>query len=406
MSLSTTSKSGMATTTSPARLAVVLSHPIQYYSPWFQLLTAKGWSLRVFYLWDFGVRATHDPGFGRSVEWDIDLLSGYEHEFVPNRSSRPGTDHFRGLDNPTLFARLKAWRPDVVLVFGYKYATHLRLLLRSRWPLVFRGDSHLLDHPPVSLTKRLTLRWIYSRFAAVTFVGRANHDYFRTFGVPENRLFFAPHAIDATRFSLTPAVRADAARLRQDLGLNGRNVVLYAGKLVVAKQPGPLLEAFAAVAPANWTLVFVGDGPERQNLMAQAQRHASASVRFLPFANQSEMPSRYALADMFALPSIGLAETWGLAVQEAMHVATPCLVSNRVGCQQDLVTDGITGWVFSADSAIDFRQSLTRAIADCAERRQQFSAAALSRVAGYSYEAAAKGLQAAIAAVLGSPHER
>ena len=63
-------------------------------------------------------------------------------------------------------------------------------------------------------------------------------------------------------------------------------------------------------------------------------------MRFLPFANQSEMPARYLLADLFVLPSLGNSETWGLAVNEAMHMGVPCLVSDLVGCQQDLVTDG------------------------------------------------------------------
>jgi glycosyltransferase involved in cell wall biosynthesis len=61
------------------------------------------------------------------------------------------------------------------------------------------------------------------------------------------------------------------------------------------------------------------------------------------------MPARYLLADIFVLPSRGHYETWGLAVNEAMHLGVPCLVSDLVGCQRDLVTPGETGWVFSAD---------------------------------------------------------
>ncbi len=50
------------------RLAVVLSHPTQYYSPWFRWLRAHtALELRVFYLWDFGIAARRDPGFGTTV---------------------------------------------------------------------------------------------------------------------------------------------------------------------------------------------------------------------------------------------------------------------------------------------------------------------------------------------------
>ena len=57
------------------RLAVVISHPIQYYSPWFRFLAANGFDgLRVFYLWDGGVTKQLDRGFGVNVKWDVPLL--------------------------------------------------------------------------------------------------------------------------------------------------------------------------------------------------------------------------------------------------------------------------------------------------------------------------------------------
>lgn len=385
---------------SPCKLAVVLSHPTQYYSPWFAWLTAHSpLDLRVFYLWDFGVTARHDTQFGTAFAWDRDLLAGYAHEFVPNRARDPGTHHFRGLDNPTLGARLRAWSPDAILVFGYNYLTHFRLIVGTRWPLVFRGDSHLIDHPPPSFAKRTLLRLLYSRFAAVTYVGQANRDYFRTFGVSESRLHFAPHAVDQAHFTATPALRAAAAELRTRLTLGNRRVVLFAGKLIPAKQPRPLLEAFLALAPTDAALVFVGQGEELASLQSAAASRPAVCVRFLRFANQSEMPARYLLADIFALPSRGLYETWGLAVNEAMHLGVPCLVSNRVGCQRDLVTDGETGWVFDAADTGALQAKLATALrADLAEFPPRIS----RRIAGYTYATAAAGLLAAVT-TLGSP---
>lgn len=381
----------------------MLSHPVQYYSPWFRWLAQHAaLNLRVFYLWDFGVTARHDPQFERSIRWDVDLLSGYEHEFVPNIARVPGTDRFSGLHNPELPARVRAWRPDAVLLFGYAYRTHLELILRRPAPLIFRGDSHLLGHTPSPL-KRILLRRLYARFAALTFVGQANRDYFRTFGVPDDKLHFAPHCVDAARFTRDEATLAAAARLRSELGLGSRRVVLFAGKLVPAKQPGELLETFQRLAPADAALVFVGEGPERAALEAQAAKRPDCVVRFLPFANQSEMPARYALADLFVLPSRGLYETWGLAVNEAMHLGVPCLVSDRVGCQRDLVTEDETGWVFRATDHEDFTTALARAIeavrGDPTAVRQRIAA----RIAGYTYAQATDGILSAVAQAVRRP---
>lgn len=395
------SPAGSVGPSSAPRLAIVLSHPTQYYSPWFAWLTAHApLDLRVFYLWDFGVTAQRDPQFGTTFAWDRDLLAGYAHEFVPNRARDPGTHHFSGLDNPTLGARLHAWSPDAVLLFGYNYRSHLRLILRARWPLIFRGDSHLIDHPPPRAVKRWLLHLLYGRFAAVTYVGHANRDYFRAFDVPASRLHFAPHCVDATHFTATPALRASSAALRTQLDLGDRRVVLFAGKLIPAKQPLPLLRAFLSLSPPDTALVFVGQGEDLPALQAVAATRPDVIVRFLPFANQSEMPARYLLADLFVLPSIGLYETWGLAVNEAMHLGVPCLVSNRVGCQRDLVTDGETGWVFPAGDAAALPSTLARALHDLATRGPAIRAAVATRIAGYTYAQATAGLLTAVRAVL------
>ncbi len=380
-----------------SKLAVVVSHPTQYYSPWFRTLAAMPeLDLRVFYLWDFGVEKHHDRQFNQTFTWDIDLLSGYEHEFVPNTARDPGTHHFGGLNNPSLRQRLCAWEPDAILIFGYAYRSHLGLFRRPPAPLIFRGDSHLLGHRAPSWLKRTVLRWIYSRCAAVTYVGQANLAYFRTFGVPASKLHFAPHCVDAARFSRTPAIDAEALRLRHELGLSGKKIVLFAGKFLPAKQPLLLLESFLNIAPSDSALVFVGDGPQRPQLEALAATRPDLAIRFLPFANQSEMPVRYALADIFALPSIGLYETWGLAVNEAMHAGVPCLVSDRVGCQQDLVTEGETGWVFSASDPKGLHQALARALAANAPDHTRLRAGVALRIARYTYEQAGSGLLSAL----------
>lgn len=388
------------------RLAIVLSHPTQYYGPWFRWLRAHtDLELRVFYLWDFGVVRRHDPQFGAEVAWDTDLLSGYEHEFVPNTARRPGTAHFRGLRNPALPARLEAWRPDAVLLFGYRYDTHLRVIAwcrRRRIPLIFRGDSHLLGRPRPSLLKRLALRALFRRFAAITYVGAANRAYFEAFGVPAERLFFAPHAVDQTHFDPhLPAHQEAARRLRQEIKLiPGRPVVLFAGKLVPRKEPLALLDAFLALPRGEATLIFVGEGAEKPALQIRAAQAADADVRFLPFANQSEMPARYLLADLFALPSRGGSETWGLAVNETMHMGVPCLVSDVVGCQQDLVTDGETGWVFRAEDHKRLAAKLRDALDAIARDAAGFKSRVAARIAGYTYAQASAGLLQAVNAAL------
>lgn len=391
----------------PVRLAIVVSHPTQYYSPWFRWVAAhSGLSIRVFYLWNFGVTEQRDPRFQTSFKWDLDLLSGYEAEFVPNRARRPGPESFWGFDNPTLTSRLAAWRPDTVLLFGYAWASHLRVIAWCRWhgvPLIFRGDSHFIGRGQPRLASRLMLRTLYKQCAAFLAVGSANRDYFTALGAPAEKIFCAPHSVDHQLFDPVAREHREAATaLRAQLGLAASTrVVLFAGKFVPAKQPMELLEAFLALEKNDSALVFVGDGPEKSSLLARAEG-AAHQVYFLPFANQSEMPARLLLADIFALPSRGHYETWGLAVNEAMHMGVPALVSDRVGCQRDLVAEGETGWVFSADDpgALADRLSVALHAVTQPETRERLRHAVLARISGYTYAQTTAGLTQALETVL------
>jgi glycosyltransferase involved in cell wall biosynthesis len=382
------------------RLAIVVSHPIQYYSPWFRWMRAHTQlPFRVFYLSDTGLRPARDEKFETTFAWDVDLTTGYDWELVPNESRRPDTLRFNGLVNPGLFPRLKEWNPHAILLFGYKYRTHVRLIAWARRkgiPLIFRGDSHLLGRTELRGAAKLVLRFLYSQFSALTYVGSANREYFRAAGVSDEKLFFAPHAVDSRQFDPDRRDHRSAAeRLRAGLEIpTGNRVLLYCAKMIASKQPRELLEAFLAARVAKTVLVLAGDGPEKAFLQEIAGQ--SPQVRFLPFANQSEMPARYLMADIFALPSRGYYETWGLSINEAMHMGCPCLVSDRVGCHLDLVTDGQTGWVFPAENAAALKEQLTVALTCPQNLLSAMSAAARERVAAYSYEAATTGLLKAI----------
>ncbi|MGC4071622.1 MAG: glycosyltransferase family 4 protein [Nibricoccus sp.] len=401
----------MSASSPASRLAIVLSHPTQYYSPWFRWLRANtALTFRVFYLDETGLAPTRDEKFQKTFSWDVDLTSGYDWELIENTARHPSTLRFFGLRNPTLHARIEDWGATAILLFGYNYATHLKLIAwarRKKIPLLFRGDSHLLGRPAPRFIKRTLLTWLYRQFAAITCVGEANRDYFRFHGVPDKKLFFAPHAVNAAHFDpSSPAHRNISLALRVELGLSAQTrVILFAGKLIPQKQPLALLEAFLALNLPDTALVFVGEGPEKPEMLALAAKASpDANLHFLPFANQSEMPSRYLLANLFVLPSRGGYETWGLAVNEAMHLGVPCLVSDQVGCQRDLVTDGETGWVFRAGDSTSLREKLSTALTALSRDPAPIRSAVSDRIARYTYAQASNGLLAALNSLPSTNH--
>jgi glycosyltransferase involved in cell wall biosynthesis len=347
------------------KVAFIVSHPIQYYAPLYRRLEKRDdLAIKVFFTWHSGNKAVHDRGFGKEFAWDIPLTDGYDFESVPNTARTPGTHHFWGLRNPSLVQTVLDWKPDAVHVTGYAYASHLfalRALHQRGVPTLFRGDSHLLDGSGTSwrwMLKRSLLKAIFKWPSAFLFVGKANREYYRAFGVPESKLFYCPHSIETERFThLEAEFERQAGVWRKEIGIGAnQKVLLFAGKFEDKKRPLPLMRAMLDFPDKNVTLIMVGDGECGPEVRRLAEKYPER-FRVLPFQNQSRMPLAYRLGDMIVLPS-AYGETWGLAVNEAMACGRPILASDKVGCQKDVIQQGVNGDVFKTGDWADFRQKL------------------------------------------------
>lgn len=124
---------------------------------------------------------------------------------------------------------------------------------------------------------------------------------------------------------------------------------IYVGRLIPEKNLELLILVFNK--KPNLNLTIVGFGTLEDELKAIAHENIS----FTGAIDNKKLPVYYQQADVFVLPS--KSETWGLVVEEALNNGTPVIVSDRVGCKEDLVNED-TGLVFSYDS----EQSLSDAI--------------------------------------------
>lgn len=340
-------------------LAVISSHPIQYYGPLFRTL-AKRVDLHVF----FAHRATPSDqaraGFGTAFDWDLDLTSGYSHTFLSNQARRPGTDHFWGCDTPEIGDQLRRRKFDSLLVLGWHLKAYLQGVKAARQlglPMLVRGDSHL--DTPRSGPKRMAKALIYPPFlrvfAAALYVGVRSRAYYEYYGFPESRMFFSPHCVDTTRFT-NKATLSARAQIRSSLGIDhDTKVVLFAGKLVPFKRPLDVIAAAAVLqARGRRIAVMVAGAGELRMQVEQTAAASGIPLYMLGFCNQSAMPAAYAAADCLVLPS-DARETWGLVANEALACGRPIVVSQACGCAPDLA-DGVAGK--------SFRQGDVPALAD------------------------------------------
>ncbi len=365
------------------RLLYVVSHPIQYQAPLLRLIAAQP-DIRLRVLFLRKPDGTLDPGFGRAVSWDVPLLEGYDHALFD-------------------YAALgrEVWGADVVWLHGWQGWEMKVALLAVRMlgrPVLMRGenwDGAMPDGPGWrGVVKRAALRALFGLCQGFLAIGGRNAQYYTRLGVPPDRVFSMPYAVDNDFFARHAA--AAPPNLRARLGLpEERQVVLYAGKFSRRKHPHTLLAAWRKVFPSPGgrpILLFVGDG----ELAAELAAAAEEDVHFLGFRNQTEMPALYALADVFVLAAER--EAWGLAINEAMASGTAVIASTQCGAAHDLVDEQVGAVVPPGDV-----EALAEALRRVLPRAQELGEQARRRIESWDFGADLRGLEQALERVTNRP---
>ena len=163
----------------------------------------------------------------------------------------------------------------------------------------------------------------------------------------ERRMATIPCGIDSSRFRHLP----EADDFRRKYGIDSRDkLILYVGYLSRHKGVPDLLHSMPKVLEKvpNAKLVLVGRGPAEEAARQGSELGLSKALKVLGNLSDAELLEAYASADAFALLSHD--ESFGIVLVEAAAAGIP-IVSTRVGVAEELILDGVTGYVgdFSRD---------------------------------------------------------
>ena len=331
------------------RLAVLITHPIQYFRPVLaELAQHPALELRVFFGCDHGCRTSLDPDFGVSFAWDVPAHEGLPHAFISHAPLEQLSRLRSALPLAWRAARaISAWKPDQVLIFAYTplFISVSTLLLRIRGhSLLLRADGTdraFQRNWLKSSIKDFVLRLWYRQFRHVFPIGVDSDRHFARLGVAASRRHPVPYSVDVDFFAQQQQNWSpQRLSLRRELGIPPRGLVLlWSAKMTPVKAPFLLVKALAALPEAvrqQFWFVAMGDGPLRYPFETHLQTLLSGRTRFLGFCNQSEIGRGYALADALVFPSTQ-GETWGLVVNEALQFGLAVIASDHPGCVADLL---------------------------------------------------------------------
>jgi glycosyltransferase involved in cell wall biosynthesis len=261
-----------------------------------------------------------------------------------------------------IFAELNL---DVCILPSYAPQTSLAAFLAAKSlgiRTVMMNESHAGTARATGAAAQIKRRLV-AAFDAALVGGLPQKRYFASLGLPTQKIFTGYDAVDNRYFAeKAAAVKNEAATWRPRYDLPS-HYFLSLGRFVAKKNLPALIRAYAKLLAdhqgCQTHLVMVGSGEEESRLKALcadlklpvyektdagtkepiSNRTAQPpGVHFYGFRQIDENPVFYALADAFILPSLW--EEWGLVVNEAMASGLPVIVSETVGCVEDLLEPG------------------------------------------------------------------
>lgn len=254
---------------------------------------------------------------------------------------------------PSLFRRLKAFKPDVVHAVNPIWTAALGVLAARRLGLPIVASFHTnvpeyVDDLGIGFVRPLTeraIRYLHNQAEVNLCTSGPMVDKARAMGMRNVQLW--PKAVDTVGFA--PGRASDEMRSTMTSGHPAAPLVTYVGRVSKEKNLHILpavMEKLRGHLPGA-RLAVVGGGPFLKQLKSQCSPEWAT---FTGFMSGDDLAAAFASGDVFAFPS--LTETLGLVALESFASGTP-VVGARAGGIPFIIEDGVTGRLVDCDGDAD-----------------------------------------------------
>jgi glycosyltransferase involved in cell wall biosynthesis len=205
-------------------------------------------------------------------------------------------------------------------------------------------------------------RFAYRKSSQIVGVSGAFVPHFEACGIPREKISVVTNGVDPNRFEQV----ADVAAFRRAHGLEGKFVASYIGTHGMAHQLETILEAAELLRDRkDIVFVLIGDGAERENLLARRDARKLDNVKMIPQIPREAIPTAWAAVDA-AIVALRPTPVFELVIPskmfEAMVMRRPILLGVK-GEAARIVREGECGLTFEPSNAVELAD-ITVVLAD------------------------------------------
>ncbi len=364
------------------KLGVVFTHPTQHHGPlWRRLSEQPGLSLKVLYLCDENQVKGDQLLGGNAKPWDVDLLSGYDYEYLKDLSGQVPSQQKKTAISPALNRHITQNNFDAVFMqsfVNYSYRLTALLCKKRGIPLVMQNDATILSDARYSRSRRVVMSFMYPWMMNLAdywlSCGDHNEIHLRHYGIADEKIIRGCHPVDGDRFKQTISHRQDDIQAVHRQWAWDDDTLLYGfvAKYIDRKAPFEFIDAIVKAHQQNPRIrgIMLGGGELEADINARLAQ-LNGEVVNVGFVNQSDLPLYYAAMHTFVCTS--RIDPHPLVVSEAMASGCPPILSDRCGNwgYSDTVVHRYNGLVYRHGSV----EALVTALLDMADAdtRQRYS---------------------------------
>lgn len=315
--------------------------------------------------------APYRVGVFKELSNYYDLETYFDTCSNENRSSewfcKSGDFSFSILDNDEARQRFKQALKnikdfDFLLAYDPARKPTIKAIFKCRIhsvPYYVNNDGAILRP---NIFRDMIKRFLFKGASACFSSGRSATEYFKYYGIPEERIpVHNFSSLTKGDILLKPVSKEEKSKLRRQLNIEDKKTVITVGQFIHRKGFDVLLKAWKQ-ADDKAQLLIIGGGDEQISYEKFVKENGLQNVRIIGFMQKEELFKYYCASDIFVLPT--REDVWGLVVNEAMAVGLPVITTDNCNAGLELIENGINGYIVPVENDNELAEKILYLLSD------------------------------------------